>query len=85
MHGNSLVCCQKRPEIQYAMTSFNTNFPQYQIDVNVARCKQSGVSVSSVLSVMQGYIGGYYASDFNRFRETVPNYGTSGTQLPWKP
>ncbi|BBE17937.1 RND efflux system, inner membrane transporter CmeB [Aquipluma nitroreducens] len=57
----------KRPEIQYAMTSFNTNFPQYQIDVNVARCKQSGVSVSSVLSVMQGYIGGYYASDFNRF------------------
>lgn len=57
----------KRPEIQYAMTSFNTNFPQYQIDVNVARCKQSGISVSSVLSAMQGYIGGYYASDFNRF------------------
>jgi HAE1 family hydrophobic/amphiphilic exporter-1 len=57
----------KRPEIQYAMTSFNTNFPQYQVDVNVARCKQSGITVSSVLSAMQGYIGGFYASDFNRF------------------
>ncbi len=62
-----LGALSKRPEIQYAMTSFNTNFPQYQIDVNVARCKQSGITVSSVLSAMQGYIGGYYASDFNRF------------------
>jgi hydrophobic/amphiphilic exporter-1 (mainly G- bacteria), HAE1 family len=62
-----LAALSKRPEIQYAMTSFNTNFPQYQVDVNVARCKQSGISVSSVLSVMQGYIGGLYASDFNRF------------------
>ncbi len=57
----------QRPEIQYAMTSFNTNFPQYQVDVNVARCKQSGISTSTVLTAMQGYVGGYYASDFNRF------------------
>lgn len=62
-----LGALSKRPEIQYAMTSFNTNFPQYQIDVNVARCKQSGITVSAVLSAMQGYIGGFYASDFNRF------------------
>ncbi len=62
-----LGALNQRPEIQYAITSFNTNFPQYQIDVNVAKCKQSGITVSSVLSAMQGYIGGYYASDFNRF------------------
>jgi len=57
----------KRPEIQYAMTSFNSNFPQYQVDVNAARCEQSGIGVSSVLSALQGYVGGYYASDLNRF------------------
>ena len=62
-----LGALNQRPEIQYAITSFNTNFPQYLVDVNPARCKQSGVSVSSVLSALQGYIGGYYASDFNRF------------------
>lgn len=62
-----LGALNQRPEIQYAMTSFNTNFPQYQVDVNVARCKQSGITVSSVLSALQGYIGGLYASDFNRF------------------
>ena len=57
----------QRPEIQYAITSFNTNFPQYEVEVDVARAKQSGVGVSTVLSALQGYIGGYYASDFNRF------------------
>lgn len=62
-----LGALNQRPELQYAITSFNTNFPQYQVDVNVARCKQSGITVSSVLSALQGYVGGYYASDFNRF------------------
>lgn len=57
----------KQPSIQYATTSFNPNFPQYQIDVNVAKCKEAGVSVSSVLSTMQGYYGGLYASNFNQF------------------
>lgn len=62
-----LSALNQRPEIQYAITSFNTNFPQYQVDVNVARCMQSGIEVKSVFSALQGYIGGFYASDFNRF------------------
>lgn len=57
----------KRPEIQYAATSFNPNFPQYQIDVNVAKVKQAGLTVSDVLGVLQGYYGGVYASNFNKF------------------
>lgn len=62
-----LAALGKRPEIQYATTSFNTNFPQYQVDIDPVRCKQSGIDVSDILSALQGYIGGYYASDFNRF------------------
>ncbi len=62
-----LASLNQRPEIQYAITSFNSNFPQYQIDVNVARCMQSGIEVNSLFSALQGYIGGFYASDFNRF------------------
>lgn len=62
-----LGALNQRPEIQYAITSFNTNFPQYEVEVDAERCKQSGVGVSSVLSSLQGYIGGYYATDFNRF------------------
>ncbi len=62
-----LAALNQRPEIQYAYTSFNTSYPQYQVDVNTARCEQSGIGTSTVLSALQGYIGGYYASDFNRF------------------
>ncbi len=62
-----LAALNQRPEIQYATTAFNTNFPQYQVDVNPDRCKQSGLSVNTILSTLQGYVGGFYASDFNRF------------------
>lgn len=65
--GKFLGALNQRPEIQYAQTSFNTGFPQYMVDVNTARCMQSGIEVSTVLSTLQGYIGGFYASDFNRF------------------
>ncbi len=65
--NNFLGALNQRPEIQYARTSFNTGFPQYRIDVDAARCMRSGLQVSTILSAMQGYIGGYYASDFNRF------------------
>ena len=57
----------KRPEIMYAQTSFNTSYAQYEIELNVARAKQSGVSVSNIFSALQGYIGGIYAADFTRY------------------
>ncbi|SDP74133.1 hydrophobic/amphiphilic exporter-1, HAE1 family [Mucilaginibacter sp. OK268] len=57
----------KRPEIQSLNSSFNPNFPQYQVDVNVAKCKEAGVTVNSVLNTLQGYYGGLYASNFNQF------------------
>ncbi len=62
-----LATLNQQPEIQYAITAFNTNFPQYQVDVNVARCKQSGIAVNQILASLQGYLGGYYVSDFNLY------------------
>lgn len=57
----------QRPEILYAQSSFNTNYPQYEIKLNVAKAKEAGVSISSIFSTLQGYIGGIYAADFSRF------------------
>lgn len=57
----------KRPEIQYATTPFNPGFPQYMMDINLAKAKDAGVSINSILSTMQGYYGGLYASNFNKF------------------
>lgn len=62
-----LATLSERPEIQYASTSFNPNFPQYQIDVNVAKAKEAGLTVNDIMSTIQGYFGGVYASNFNQF------------------
>ena len=57
----------RRPEFQAAQTSYNPNYPQYMVNVNVAKCKQSGISPAAVLSTLQGYYGGLYASNFNAY------------------
>ncbi len=57
----------KRPEIQMAQTSYNPNYPQYMVHVDVAKCKQAGISPATVLSTLQGYYGGLYASNFNAY------------------
>ena len=57
----------KRPEFQTAQTSYNPNYPQYMVHVDVAKCKQSGISPTVVLSTLQGYFGGLYASNFNSY------------------
>ena len=54
-------------EIKYAQSSFNTKYPQYEMEVNVPLAKEKGVPISSIFSTLQGYIGGVYASDFSRF------------------
>lgn len=64
---NFIQALTERKEIQYAQTSFNTGFPQYTLNVNVERAEMNGVSVSNILSVMQGYVGGVYAADFTKF------------------
>ncbi|MCM1041797.1 MAG: efflux RND transporter permease subunit [Bacteroides sp.] len=56
-----------RPEIAKATTAFDTKYPQYLLEVDAARCKQTGVSPADVLDVLSGYVGGIYASNMNRF------------------
>ena len=65
--NNYRTALEARPEINSARTTFNPSFPQYQLDIDVAACKKAGISPSDILSTMQGYFGGLYASNFNRF------------------
>ena len=64
---NFVYKLMQRPEVAYASNSFSTKFPQLTMDINVARAKESGVSMSDIIATMQGYIGGFYATDFSRF------------------
>ena len=62
-----IAALDARPEIKSAQTTFNPNFPQYMIDIDAAACKKAGISPGDILTTMQGYYGGLYASNFNRF------------------
>lgn len=62
-----ITALQARPEVQSALTTFDTRYPQYLVEVDAAQCKRMDVSPSDVLSVLSCYVGGNYASNINRF------------------
>lgn len=57
----------EQPEITQAQTSFRPNYPQYMIDIDAAECEKAGLSPNDILVTLQGYYGGLYSSNFNRF------------------
>ncbi len=61
---NFLAEANKRPEIGRAFTYFTAKTPAYQVDVDREKCKKLGVSVSSVYTTMQMYLGSQYVNDF---------------------
>jgi multidrug efflux pump subunit AcrB len=62
-----LATLNQQPEIQMAYTTFNPTFPQYLVDIDAAKAKQAGISPQTILTTLQGYYGGMYISNFNRF------------------
>ncbi len=55
------------PNIQMAYSNFNPTFPQYMVELDVAKIKQAGLTQNAILSALQGYYGGMYISNFNSF------------------
>ena len=55
------------PNIQMAYSNFNPTFPQYMVEIDVAKVKQAGLTQNAVLSALQGYYGGMYISNFNSY------------------
>ncbi|MBO7492626.1 MAG: efflux RND transporter permease subunit [Bacteroidales bacterium] len=59
----------KCPEIGEVYSSYDVNYPQYRVDLDVARCKKMGVAPSTVLNEMGAYLGGDYISNFNKYNK----------------
>ncbi|RYG04300.1 MAG: hydrophobe/amphiphile efflux-1 family RND transporter, partial [Chitinophagaceae bacterium] len=62
-----LMELMKRKEIAVAFTSFKSDYPQLDLEVDEIKAEQLGVSVKDILQTMQVYYGSSQASDFNRF------------------
>lgn len=67
MADQFVAALNERPEIEMAYSAFETNYPQYWVDIDAAQCEQAGISTSEVLETLSGYYGGGYVSNFNRF------------------
>lgn len=54
-----------RDEILMAMTTFDPKFPQKQIEADIPKIKEAGLTLGEVMSTLQAYIGSMYISNFN--------------------
>lgn len=62
-----IAALSERPEIGQVYSSFKTDYPQYWVDIDAAKCEQAGITSGEVLQTLGAYYSGEYISDFNRF------------------
>ena len=57
----------EHPEVGRCITTYERNFPQFDVDVDAAQCKRAGISPTTVLNALASYCGGAYISNMNQF------------------
>jgi len=62
-----IAALNARPEVAMAYSTFNPSFPQYLVELDVAKIKQAGLTQNVILQTLQAYYGGMYISNFNKF------------------
>jgi hydrophobe/amphiphile efflux-1 (HAE1) family protein len=68
--GDFLGQANKRPELTRVFTQFSTQTPQIEYVLDRERAKTLGVTISSIFSTLQTFLGGSYINDFNLFGRT---------------
>ena len=62
------------PEVGSAYTTFKSNFPQFEADINVVKAKSLGVDIKEMMNTMRMYFARVRAGDFNRFGRSYRVY-----------
>ncbi|WP_439488861.1 efflux RND transporter permease subunit [Algoriphagus sp.] len=57
----------RQKQVESAFTSYNTNFPQFKLDIDYEKAKGLGVSVKDMMFTIQSNFGRTRVGDFNRF------------------
>ncbi len=55
------------PRIAYAFTTFATNYPMYDIQIDRAKANALGINMADLFTTMQAYLGSIYINDFTKF------------------
>lgn len=57
----------QQPGVQFAYTTFRTDYPQLEVEVEEDKAKQMGVSISGMMRAIQTYFSGDQSLNFTRF------------------
>jgi multidrug efflux pump len=61
---------EKDPKLQGLFTSFRSDTPWLELEIDRAQARDRGVSIDDVRSTLEATLGPYYVNDFNRFGRT---------------
>ncbi len=62
---NTLAMINQTPEVAYAYTTYTSKTPNIYIDIDRVKAEAMKVSVGSIFSVLQNYLGSSYVNDVN--------------------
>ena len=57
-----------------AYTTYNTNYPMYEIEIDRAKANALNIKLSDLFATMQTYLGSYYINDFTKFGKVFRVY-----------
>ena len=57
----------QHPEVGRCITTYERNFPQFDVEVDAAQCTRAGISPTTVQNALASYCGGAYISNMNQF------------------
>ena len=62
--------CEHEPSLAMVQTAFKAGVPQMEIDVDRQKAATLDLKLNDVFQTLQGYLGAFYANDFNKFNYT---------------
>ncbi len=73
--ANAIIAAANQdPSIGMAYTSYATNYPMLNIEINRKKAAALGVNMSDLFTTMQAYLGSIYINDFNKFGKVFRVY-----------
>ncbi len=64
----------KDPRIAYAFTTFSTEYPMYDVEIDREKANALGVDIGELFTTMQAYFGSIYVNDFTKFGKVFKVY-----------
>ena len=83
--GEFLGAANQRPEIQMAYTTFRSDTPSYNYDIDREKAQRNGVAVGDIFTALQAYYGSVQINDFTMYGRNFKVVAQADTQYRTNP